>query len=245
MNLTSFLHKKVNALTLTVIRNGKEQLIYEPITYYNGKLKFVSEEMQNNFYFVSDQLGVLQLYSCTCDRENTDLLRDFFMAVKKRNIRKIVLDLSRNMGGNSDIITEFLRYLNIEKYNGYHVLARDGEKLTCLQNRKHYIYNHQYTWSGFKGELFCNIGNDTFSSGRMFATLLKDNQIATLCGEPSGGRPSSYGAPQRFVLKGSNIRYRVSTRFFLRPDSTKDAESFLTPELVVPDSDMTALIKEL
>ena len=50
------------------------------------------------------------------------------------------------------------------------------------------------------------------------------NGIATVCGPPIGGKPNSYGMPRKMNLPKSNIRFRVSRAYFMRPNVGNDRE---------------------
>jgi len=82
----------------------------------------------------------------------------------------------------------------------------------------------------FPKNLICRVSNTTFSSARTFAVTLKDNGIATIVGQPTGGKPCSYGMPRRDVTPNCNIRFRVSRALFLRPDEKLDEEVALFPD---------------
>ena len=239
--LNQFAHTNTSSVKFTILRDNKPTEIIEPFSQYDGTLKFVDSFKTNTFYFTSKNVGVLILYSCPYDNNLKKLLFDFFSMVKANHTHKIILDLSQNMGGNSNIIIEFLKYINVDKYKGYHVLERKGNELICLQNRNTPIYNNRFLQYCYTGEIFCNIGNDTFSTSRMFATILKDNNIATLSGEPSGGMPSSYGAPNKFQLD-KNSRCRISTRLFLRPNKILDYEQTLVPDISIKGADINSLL---
>ena len=244
-NLWRFVNKKTDCINFTILRNGVRLNIEEPITHYDKTLQFVDDIKSNTFYFTPENIGVLLLYSCSYDDYTRNLLHDFFTLAKANNTSQIILDLSQNMGGNSNLIIEFLKYINIDKYKGYHVLERKDDEFICLQNREKYIYNNCDSANSYKGEIFCNIGNDTFSSARMFATILKDNNIAIITGEPCGGKPSSYGAPHKFNIIDQQVRCRISTRLFLRPNSKRDSEKTLIPDISVTDSEIHKLIKTI
>ena len=241
-NLWKFINKEVHQINFTILRNNERLEIEESITQYDKTLQFIDDIKSNMFYFTPENIGVLVLYTCSDDDRTKKLLHDFFTMAKTNQTKKIILDLSQNMGGNSNVITEFLKYIDVDKYKGYHVLERKENDLVCLQDRTKYICNNRYLQNSYKGELFCNIGNDTFSSARTFATILKDNGMATISGEPSGGMPSSYGAPHKFYINDGQIRCRISTRLFLRPDSKLDHEQTLTPDIPVVDSNIETLI---
>ncbi len=141
-----------------------------------------------------------------------------------------------SIGGNSNIINEFLQYLKIDKFRHYQIYERDGMGLKCIQSRTDYQRNNRNGWSDYNGEIICQIGSDTFSSARMFATILQDNRIALLSGTPSGGKPSSCGQPGRYCIineKSEAVHYRISTRLFLRPNGELDEQEALLPDIPV------------
>jgi len=83
----------------------------------------------------------------------------------------------------------------------------------------------------FPKKILCRISHTTFSSARTFAVTLKDNGIASVIGQPSGGKPTSYGLPRRDKTPHYQIPFRVSRCEFLRPDKERDEETALMPEL--------------
>ena len=92
-----------------------------------------------------------------------------------------------------------------------------------LSDRNAEILNHRSD-KLFPSDIRLKVSCDTFSSARTFAVTLLDNGIAALEEGCSGGKPDSYGAPIRGVMPESGIRFRVSTRYFMRPDGTRDEE---------------------
>lgn len=46
-------------------------------------------------------------------------LYNFFQEVSKNNIQNIAIDLRENTGGNSLVINQFIRYLDVDTYFGY------------------------------------------------------------------------------------------------------------------------------
>lgn len=85
----------------------------------------------------------------------------------------------------------------------------------------------------FKGKIICLVSNKTFSSARIFATVLKDNNIAKIVGEPTGGKPCSYGNPLRFKTPNYNIKFRVSSRIFTRPVHSCEDDIALFPDVLI------------
>jgi hypothetical protein len=88
----------------------------------------------------------------------------------------------------------------------------------------------------YAGKLILLIGNDTFSSAVMFATDCSDNALAALYGQPTGGKPSTYGDILGFRLPHTGIVCRVSHKYFQRPDLSRDPADSLYPDVMVTES---------
>jgi C-terminal processing protease CtpA/Prc len=76
------------------------------------------------------------------------------------------------------------------------------------------------------------INRGTFSSAMLNAIQLDDQTNATLLGEPTGGKPNSYGEILSFPLPHFGLSVVYSTKYFeLRPGS--DAPSVF-PHVAIP-----------
>lgn len=82
-----------------------------------------------------------------------------------------------------------------------------------------------------RGKLFVLIGARTFSSAIANAIALKRSG-ATLVGEPTGGRPSSYGEVKTVTLPNSQLLVRFTTKFQNVPASLDFDE--LSPDVLAP-----------
>ena len=105
--------------------------------------------------------------------------------IDTHEVEKIAVDLRRNPGGNSGILVPFINSIR----------ARPSL--------------NQY------GKLFVLIDNGTNSSAMLNAILFK--QLGTnpiLIGEPTGGKPNSYGEIKSFPLPNSGLNVWYSTKFF-------------------------------
>ncbi len=90
------------------------------------------------------------------------------------------------------------------------------------------------------GKIYACIGCKTFSSGVKNAIQLKNELGAILVGEPTGGKPNSYGELKEMLLPNTKLTIKYSTKYFtllqdnnintLEPDyfvETNSNESFL------------------
>jgi hypothetical protein len=85
-----------------------------------------------------------------------------------------------------------------------------------------------------RGKLFVIIGKHTFSSALLNAISLKINTECILVGEPTGGKPNSYGEVRTFTLPNSGMIVQYCIKYF----STVSGN----PESLFPDYyiDLTA-----
>jgi hypothetical protein len=81
------------------------------------------------------------------------------------------------------------------------------------------------------GHLYVFIGPSTFSSGMDNAMDLRKNLHATLVGEPTGGKPSSYGEVKTLTLPNSKLVVRYTSKWF---GSHDDSSPSLQPDLSAP-----------
>ena len=179
------------------------------------------------FYYELDEAEggrmAVHIDACICNREYEDFLREAACICEEKHIDTMLLDLSRNMGGTTEVIDRFIAYTHAEKYRQYAVFDYSEGYEKILSDRNTEIFNHRNDQL-FPADIRLKVSCDTFSSARTFAVTLLDNGIATLEEGGSGGKPDSYGAPIRGVMPESRVRFRVSTRYFMRPDGTRDEE---------------------
>lgn len=105
----------------------------------------------------------------------------------------MLLDLSRIIGGTTEVIDRFIAYTHAEKYRQYAVFDYSEGYEKILFDRNTEIFNHRNDQL-FPADIRLKVSCDTFSSARTFAVTLIDNGIAVLEDGCSGGKPDSYGA---------------------------------------------------
>lgn len=103
---------------------------------------------------------------------------------------------------------------------------------SCISNIEHSFYFPEQDLK-FAGRLFILTGHNTFSSACGFATVLQDNDLAEIIGEPTGGKPTCFGDVLYFDLPNSKIECGVSHKEFFRPDESKNHEDSLYPDYPV------------
>lgn len=210
-----------------------------------------SEKWLEYYIHKDSNIGVFKLDQCIFNEEYKLRLRNFFKEIYSNDIKNVVVDLRNNMGGDSRVAYEFLNYLNIEEYKDYRMDERISEEIIDVyknlfgkddlqigyikaEDRDYIIKSHKnsVTYEKFKGQLYVLTSNTTFSSARSFAVIIKDNSLGTIVGEPTGGKPSSYGNVARFKMPNSKIKLSLSTNKFIRTNENIDEDS-LYPDVEV------------
>ena len=189
-------------------------------------------------------MGVFTLDQCVVDDTYKTTLAKFFRAVHEQKLPRVVVDLRRNGGGNSQVTDEFLRYVDVEQYLSFGSLVRGSSAVRAQRGQ---LAKGSVTYPQprarnpvhedpppFRGELLVLAGNRTFSSGTWFATVVQDNGLGKVVGEPTGGRPSCFGDILSFTLPNSGLSYTLSFKQWLRPKPERDPADTLAPDVAVP-----------
>jgi len=125
--------------------------------------------------------------------------------INSNQVEKLIVDLRLNRGGNGDFNRPILRTL---------IKADKVDQ---------------------KGKLFVIIGRSTWSAAQFLVNNLEDYTNAIFVGEPSGGKPNSYGDSLRITLPNSGITVRVSTLWW--QEDERDRRQWTAPDLA---ADMTS-----
>ncbi|MCI0643047.1 MAG: S41 family peptidase [Gemmataceae bacterium] len=189
----------------------------------------------------SSDLGIFVVDQCINNDLYKDRLRKFFQAVRQKKISRIAVDVRRNSGGNSTVINEFLRYIDVGSYRVPGSIIRWSEEARARQTGLAKLASGVMRYDprtvknarveeAFRGQVFVLTSKATFSSGNWFAVFVQDNKIGKVLGEPTGNSPSSYGDMLSFTLPHSGLSYSLSFKRWLRPDPKRDPANCVTPD---------------
>lgn len=221
LNLKLLCGKKEKYLVKFLVE-GKPVERRIPLNKYDGYLDFSAEPFVS--LEVRDNALVFHLRECICNEEYKNALRQAAKLCKEKNLDVLELDLSKNMGGSSAVIDEFITYTHAESFYRYEMLDYSSGGAVCVSDRTIPVQNKKQDVL-FPKQIVCRVSHTTFSSARTFAVTLKDNGIAKIIGEPTGGKPCSYGMPRRDVTPNGKLRFRVSRALFLRPDARLEEDA--------------------
>jgi hypothetical protein len=171
-------------------------------SYHSDSLAFCWNHKYEYFvekYFESDSIYYLQYNKCDSreikqkygNSKESNKLPSFsefennvFSTIKKKPVKKLIVDMRFNGGGSSDQGTEFINKLKDNK-----------------------IINQ-------KSKLFVITGFQTFSSGMVNVMDFKNLTNAIFIGEETSGKPNHYGEIRSIILPSSKLRIDYSTKYF-------------------------------
>ena len=180
---------------------GEGKIILNSIEQYNSNFTYGYKSVLGNvalplylqnyssyyWYTFLESNEVLYIEYNKCANAANESFESFTNDIKNfvtsNQVKKIIVDLRNNGGGNSDIIRPLLTYLKSSPFNN-------------------------------AGSLFVIIGNHTFSSGELDAVYFKQETNCLLVGEPTGGKPNSYGEVLSFTLPNTGIYAQYCTKYF-------------------------------
>lgn len=188
--------KNEKSSTFKVEKNG-ELKDYEVLISPYGQAYFGSDRANdkiigkyNNYYdykYIEDKNIFYFEYNVCAEKGQKfkDFNSKMFKDIESKSIKKIVIDLRANSGGNSEILNPFT------------------DKL------KTYIKDNKNV------KVYVLVGRETFSSGMFAIFRIKEAVPETICvGEPSGGAIDCYGDIKDFKLPNSELPIHYSTKYF-------------------------------
>lgn len=175
-----------------------------------------------------------------------------FNEISRFKIDTLIFDVSDNGGGNSKVGELIINYIYNRNYLGYGKKFKFSSDYKKIAKEKGY-YDDSYDtlnegevvankpWKKkidlvdkrFQGKIFILVGKNTFSSAIMFATIILDNNIATVVGEISEkGHPSHFGEILKFEMPNSKFIFVLSCKEWIRPNQNAK-ENRLIPNIQI------------
>lgn len=173
--------------------------------------------------------------------------------IEKNNIKKVIIDLRWNYGGNFIPGNILLYAFGVDKYKGFSFDINVSElsklqrgNLESVKNttdvkdssNNYYYYTNSTKWTEnikkrFNGDVYFITSEWTFSSAVLLATIVKDNHLFKVVGEPIRERPSHFGDVLFLKLPNTKNICTLSYKLFHRPDKSKDNDETLYPDVTI------------
>lgn len=232
-------------VNVRIQRSGKEFNLKLPLVKHEESEKKASEDWVSYTIDGENSLGVFRLDTCINNEKYRMTLENFFEEVAKNNIKNIAVDVRRNTGGNSMVIDEFIKYIEVDEYFTYtgdiRYSKQASEQRGYFRKWGYKSYTNKIKSNKkvsdknliFDGKIYVLTSPNTFSSGNWFAVIVRDNSIGKIIGEPTGNQPSSYGDVLKFQTPNTGFIFQVSYKKWVRPITDNDPEDSLYPDVEV------------
>lgn len=188
------------------------------------------------FYFEERSPGIGYLYLGHFDIDPDwfeTFIDESFASAKALGVHSLIIDIRDNTGGNTDTVSYLASYLAKAPFR---MVSEVREKLNN-ENRGFFNYKGEVgemlteEWDDFispqdsdvvyTGDVYLLVSPISYSAAIVFATTLKDYNMATLVGQATGGFANQTAQGNLFNLPHSELRAYVPTRLLLRPSGDR------------------------
>lgn len=218
--------------------------IFAPGTLKTQRKEMAKSKNQSDLlhYEKAGKMGVLTINSFLVSQDVTlkawnHKIDSIFSRIHKDKVRKLVIDISHNTGGNSTVGDILIAYFSDKEYKTYSLTwKRSDEYLALMKQYGWQVPAYEKLECGeyltsfsktnkpqdnpvrFRGEVWLAVGKKTFSSAMIFATVVKDNQLARLIGEqPEQGHPNHFGEMVFLQTPALGVEFGFGVKRFIRP----------------------------
>lgn len=193
-------------------------------------------------------------------------INEIFDQVQKDKPKYLFIDISKNSGGQSRVGAMLINAFYDKPYLSFSLdFKRSEAYIGLLKSWKidagdwyrnapegtviHFNSDTTFPDANpgrFKGKVFIVVGNGTFSSAMMMATLIKDNKIALITGEtPTIGHPNKFGELYNTKLPNTGIQLLFGVKRWTRPNGDLK-DNVLRPDIPITlTDDKEELIKRV
>ncbi len=172
---------------------------------------------------------------------------DLFARFHTAGVHDLIIDLRFNPGGDDKLWIEGLApYFATKPYRLYsraavklhQGVASPGEVIGSVKmiEGKRYYQPRLDNPVRIPGRTWILAGTRSYSSSILMLTAMQDQGLATIAGQPTGGRSCSTGRVRRVVLEGTGLTAFVPDVLFTRPDGHSCAQPVM-PDLDVAESE--------
>lgn len=210
------------------------------VTEINDFLNSSMATENYTFTIIENEIGLINYNSCTDYDAFEVFLKKTFKEIDDKKIRKLIVDIRENSGGDSRLNDLLLSYITTKPYRQssgrYWKVSKLAKAIYKQKNYENHfgeefmdLYNGsedgtiiekldegltypQMPTNYFSGKTCFLIGPNTFSSANFLADAIKTYKISTLIGSVTGELTNDFGEVIYFLLPHSvNIVYVSST----------------------------------
>lgn len=231
---------------------------------YTQRIGKPANNMPYTFDIRKEGYGYLNIRSMANYNKFTRFCDSVFATIDHKQIKKLVVDLRENSGGDSALGEYLLNYIADKPFR----MAGESERKVSQQFRTYIMANRDIYGSDYdgylklpngsfykmasdgennpgdkkykyKGKVCFLIGPYTFSSANMLSAAIKDYKLSTLIGEPTGESGNDYGELCTINLPNTGLAAFTSTTLWVRPNNNKADHSPIMPDYLVKRTSVT------
>ncbi|MCL2637008.1 MAG: S41 family peptidase [Oscillospiraceae bacterium] len=225
-----FLNAEVSEQIIVVFETPGGEIISKEYSFSEWEVPKDDDEDDSFVFYEIDKensVGIFTLTNCKYNDIFCETLEEFFTEVKENELQTVVVDLRKNGGGFKCVITEFMRYLDIEHYADSSFKARYGPVFWHLNESR--IKNDKFDDLTFSGDIYVLTSTRTYSAATILAAVISDNGLGKIVGEASGQPIPFYAGMLYFETPNAKLHFGISGSYISRPDESK-TDSTLTPD---------------
>lgn len=244
----------LNAISWAVLKTNK--------TIKDKTLPKTAQVEDYTFTYPNNESAILSINSLTAEPAVfKQFLDSCFTVIQHQPVKRLIIDLRRNGGGNSALGNMLLGYITDKPFSmsggmkwkvsqEYKNVLKEHLKAEELKHVAFYMHAVNGTLlekNNFKavkpannkllyqGKVMVLIGPRTFSSANMLANTIQDYKLATLIGEDSGEPANDYGEVIFLKLPNTGFTFTTSTKQFIRANGDSKDPNPVKPDYVVKD----------
>ena len=213
------------------------------------------------FSVLENNVGFIEYNSCNDEEKFKLFLDSTFKEIKSKSIEHLVIDISKNSGGNSDLNIHLLSYLTNKKYRQfcgrywkvsqeikdqivndslwYNVFPEDFLKKYLATETGSliddvdttYYENTQISEPFYKGKFCFIIGPQTFSSANFLADAVSTFKIAKIFGQASGEFTNDFGEQIECKLPNTGVYLLIASTYDIGANGKKDYYHPIYPDV--------------
>jgi len=178
-----------------------------------------------------------------------NFLKKTFKEIREKKITKLIIDIRKNNGGNTDYAIDLLGYLSDKP-----AACWEATVLKCSRAAQDSGYTFEkgmkpgdvkrYKWQGGKGGAKKNelqyggrtvllIGKNCFSTSLDFAVAFKKAGIGKTIGENTGGTRESTDRGVLIELPSVGLKFCIPAKYYISADAGFDDDGTLAPDVRV------------
>jgi len=215
---------------IVVFETPDDEIISKEYSFSEWEVPKDDDEDDSFVFYEIDMensLGIFTLTNCKYNDIYRETLEEFFTEVKENELQTVVVDLRKNDGGFKCVITEFMRYLDVEHYADSSFKARYGPVFWHFNESR--IKNDKIDDLSFWGDIYVLTSTRTYSAATILAAVISDNGLGKIVGEASGQPIPFYAGMLYFETPNAKLHFGISGSYISRPDESK-TNSTLTPD---------------